>query len=671
MNKLLKWIFIACASVAVLMVLAILLLPRFVEINKYRPLIEERVTKATGRPFVLGGELDLSLFPWVGVALSDLSLGNPEGFTGKAFVTVERFEVRVKLLPLLSKSVQVKKFVVESPRVFLEKKKNGQANWIMAQPGSPPTPPQTTEKRPAPKEEPASALPVKALSVDQFAITNGLVRYRDHGQDLEKELSGITLTLADLSLENPIRLKFSALADGHPVALDGKVGPIGKEPGKGTIPLDITLTALEEITMTVKGAVADPVRTTNFDLTLALSPFSPKNLMASLGMPFPVATADPKVLERLSLTMILKGDPGKIDVSGGVLGLDDSTLNFSARAREFSKPDLAFDVDLDRINLDRYLPPASPKEDKPTSPTTPPPAKPAPGAKTDYTPLRKLVLDGSVKIGTLVANRAKLEKIQMKIRGKNGRFDINPLGLNLYQGSIASRAGLDVRTDTPKVTLNLQAKGIASGPLLTDVLEKEIIHGTLESNLKISFKGETPDTVKKNLNGKGYLKFMDGAIVGIDIPGMVRNVKASFGVGETPTAKPRTDFAELHVPFTITNGLVNTPGTTLASPLLRVTAKGKTDLVKETLDMRVEPKFVATLKGQGDTEERAGIMVPVLISGTFARPRFSPDLKSMVKSVLPAEKELKKIIKNGKIDKDQLKKTEDRIKDLFKEFRLK
>ncbi len=514
-------------------------------------------------------------------------------------------------------------------------------------------------------------MPAIALSVDQFAITNGLVRYRDQGQSIEKEISGINLSLEDLNLTNPIKLKFSALADGHSVALNGLVGPLGKEPGKGTIPLDITLNALDEITMTVKGVVVDPILAPNFDLNLALPPFSPRKLMTALGSENLVKTADPKVLERLSLNLNLKGDPGKVAVSGGVLGLDDSTIKFSAQAREFSKPDLAFDMALDQINLDRYLPPAPPKENPPTVPATGPPQKPAPRGKTDYTPLRKLVIDGSVTIGSLVANRAKMEDLQMKIKGKNGRFDIDPLGLKLYQGNIASSAGLDFRTDTPKLNLNLEARDIESGPLLTDVLEKEIIHGKLESSLKFSLTGDTPDTVKKSLNGNGYLKFLDGAIVGIDIPGMVRNVKASFMGGEKSTEKPRTDFAELHVPFTISNGLVNTPGTTLVSPLLRITVKGKTDLVKETLDMRVEPKFVATLKGQGDTKERSGIMVPVLISGTFAKPKFSPDLKSMVKSVIPTEEELKKVIKDGKIDKEELKKTEEKVKELFKGFKIK
>jgi len=137
------------------------------------------------------------------------------------------------------------------------------------------------------------------------------------------------------------------------------------------------------------------------------------------------------------------------------------------------------------------------------------------------------------------------------------------------------------------------------------------------------------------LNGKGQFLFTDGAIKGIDLANMVRNVTSSFGLSQQGAEKPRTDFSELNAPFTITNGVVDTQGTTLSSPLVRVLATGKANLVDESLDFRVEPKFVATLKGQGDTKERSGITVPVLVKGTFNSPSFQPDLKGML------EKELK------------------------------
>jgi AsmA protein len=131
---------------------------------------------------------------------------------------------------------------------------------------------------------------------------------------------------------------------------------------------------------------------------------------------------------------------------------------------------------------------------------------------------------------------------------------------------------------------------------------------------------------------------------------MVRNVAAAFGLAESGQQRPKTDFAELAVPFTIKNGVVNTPQSVLRSPFVRVTATGSADLVKETLDFRVQPKAVASIKGQGDDQQRSGIMVPVLVSGTFSAPRFRPDLSAAAKQKIEKEifesKEVKKIFKN-------------------------
>ena len=60
--------------------------------------------------------------------------------------------------------------------------------------------------------------------------------------------------------------------------------------------------------------------------------------------------------------------------------------------------------------------------------------------------------------------------------------------------------------------------------------------------------------------------------------------------------KPRTDFSELAVPFTLQNGVFHTSDAAMKSPLLRLSAAGKADLVKESLDFRIDPKLVGTIK---------------------------------------------------------------------------
>jgi AsmA protein len=234
-------------------------------------------------------------------------------------------------------------------------------------------------------------------------------------------------------------------------------------------------------------------------------------------------------------------------------------------------------------------------------------------------------------VGKLKASGINVQDIFLKITGKNGVFDLKPLTLKLYQGGVQSTGRFDARQDTPKSSMVLKAEGIQVGPFIKDFAEKDFLEGTLQSDINIRMTGDDPELIKKTLNGKGDLLFKDGAIVGIDLAGMVRNVKATFGLAEKGAEKPRTDFSEFHAPFTITNGLVDTDNTRMMSPLLRVRAKGKAHLSQETLDFRVEPKFVTTIKGQGDTMQRSGIMVPVIVSGTFSEPKFRPDLKGMFK----------------------------------------
>ena len=129
MKKVIKWTSIGVGILVLLVIAALLIVPMFVDIQKYKPEIEKRVSDAVGRPFTIGGELKLSLFPWAGIAFTDLHLGNPAGFEEKDFVSVNSFDVKVKLIPLLSKDIQVERFVLTGPRIALIKSKAGRGNW--------------------------------------------------------------------------------------------------------------------------------------------------------------------------------------------------------------------------------------------------------------------------------------------------------------------------------------------------------------------------------------------------------------------------------------------------------------------------------------------------------------------------------------------------------------
>jgi AsmA protein len=644
-------------ELVVVIIAALVLIPMFVDVKKYKPLLESKVAEATGRPFSVGDDLSLSLFPWAGVSFSDLRLGNPAGFAEKEFVTLKSFEVRVKLLPLLSKDIQIKRFVLNEPYIVLVKNKKGRTNWEQPKQPAKDAPEQKEEKTP-PGDTAGFDLPISALTVGNLAIKNGSALWIDHTTDTRKEISDINLALKDVSLERPVQLTFSALMDKKPVSLEGTIGPLGKSFQPEKVPMDLSLKALKQLALRLKGSVDNPITNPGVEMDIEIAEFSPRKLVAELGQEFPVETSDPQALNSVTLKAHVKADSKKVSLSNGVMSLDQSKLNFSATAAEFSKPNLKFDLELDQINLDRYMPPKSEQ----------PPQEQASGTakkKTDYTPLRRLLLDGRLKIGKLTVSKANIQDILLQIKANNGIINLDPMKLKMYQGNADGKASLNVVQDIPRSSLNLRVNKIQVEPLLKDVLEKDFLQGSTNADINLTMAGDDPERIKKTLNGKAELRFDDGAIVGIDLAAMARNVGSAFGLAKKGGERPKTDFTELMMPFTIKNGVANTPQSSLKSPFIRIIAAGTADLVKETLDFRVEPKAVASIKGQGDAAQRSGIMVPVLVSGTFTAPKFRPDLSAATQQEIEKKvfesKEVKKIL-----EKEELKPLEKPVKDALK-----
>ena len=81
MKSFLKWGAIIIGCLVVVIIAAVVLIPMFVDVQKYKPILESKVADATGRPFSVGDDLSLSLFPWAGVSFSEQRLGNPEDGT--------------------------------------------------------------------------------------------------------------------------------------------------------------------------------------------------------------------------------------------------------------------------------------------------------------------------------------------------------------------------------------------------------------------------------------------------------------------------------------------------------------------------------------------------------------------------------------------------------------
>lgn len=626
MKTIIKWIAIIGGGLVGLSIAVLLVVPMFIDVQQFKPRIEETVAESTGRSFQLG-QIKLQLFPWAGVSLTNVQLGNPSGFPGGEFASVGAFDVKVKLLPLLFKDIQVKHLNLKGLHLVLDRQKDGQVNWEfpMAKSKHPAAPPPVDASAgPA-----ANGLALKALAIGQVSIRDSRIQWIDRSQDVEKDITELSMMIRDVSLDAPLKFEAFARLDGNPVSIDGVVGPLGPAPGKGDIPINLQISALKQLDVKISGKVSDPMDVLSYDTRIQTGEFSPRVVVDALGIGFPVETTDSHALGRFSFQAAVAGDASRVSVSEGVVKLDQSTVTFTVDVADFSKPDVAFSFHLDQIDLDRYLPPSgdgseAASEKKPAD-------KPASVSKPDYAPIRKMVLDGELRIDTLKLGGANARDLLVKVSGKQGRFLMNPLSMALYDGTLTAKGEWDFQKNTPKSNLELIAENVQAGSLLADMLDKDVISGTAAASATLNMLGDTPAQIKKTLSGSGHLAFEDGAIKGVDLTAMVQNIQAAFGTSIEEDTGAQTPFTEFQVPFTVNNGVVNTERTILVSPVLQVTASGKANLTSESINFRVVPTLVTPLKGAGKSTK---ITVPVLVSGTFESPRFQPDVSGLVEKKL-------------------------------------
>lgn len=333
---------------------------------------------------------------------------------------------------------------------------------------------------------------------------------------------------------------------------------------------------------------------------------------------------------RLSgLNVNIKADGEKLALSGLNVKFDDSQIKGGLGISHFSKPLYTFDLDIDQLNLDKYII----ASDKPAE------TKANTGdAPIDLSALKALNANGSIRIGNLRYGKTKASNVRVDLKAANGIATIAPLSANLYQGSMNGSLSVDAR-NTPSIAFKQDMKGIAIGPLLVDAINNDMLDGKGTLNVDVTASGNTVGAMKKALNGKSSLQLADGAIKGIDIAGTIRNAKSKLNVlkgqssiGADQTQK--TDFSELSASFDIKNGVAHNEDLAMKAPILRLAkgdSRGDVDIANETINYLAKPTIVKSIKGQGgaDLDALAGVSIPVKVTGTFSAPKYGVDFASL------------------------------------------
>lgn len=332
-----------------------------------------------------------------------------------------------------------------------------------------------------------------------------------------------------------------------------------------------------------------------------------------------------------NLKLGIKADGQTLDIKPLSVKLDDSQIAGSLGISRFANPIYRFDIDIDKLDADKYIT----KSDAPPAKPGDAAKKPQTDAPIDLSALKQFNANGELRIGWLKVANIKSTNVRLKLKAEDGVAELAPLSANLYEGSVNGSLKVDART-TPSIAVRQDMKGIAIGPLLTDAINNDMLSGKGTLNLDITTQGGTVSALKKALNGKAALNLADGAVKGIDVAGTLRGVKDKLNVlkgqsSVTGDKSKKTDFSEMSASFTIKNGVAHNEDLSMKAPLFRITGSGDIDIANETLDYVAKPTVVNTLKGQGgaDLSEMNGLTIPIKLSGTFAQPAYAIDFAGL------------------------------------------
>ena len=351
--------------------------------------------------------------------------------------------------------------------------------------------------------------------------------------------------------------------------------------------------------------------------------------------------------------------------------LDESTIKGKAAMARAKVAAYEFDLNIDKLNLDRYLASSEKKgpggKDEPAKPAPKDPKDKESDAPVDLSGLKGLNAKGKVEIGALQVQGLKLAAVKTEIRAADGRAEVGPHSANLYEGSLSGNLTLDGNAN--RVAVKETLSNIAVGPLLRDFAQKDRLEGKGNVALDVNAAGKTVNALKSALAGSAKVNLKDGAIKGVDIGAIINKARSALGSQQAQAAegKERTDFSELNATFAIKNGVAHNDDLDVKAPLFRVGGAGDIDVAKSTINYVVKAAVVATTAGQGGKErdDLSGLTVPVKLSGPLDAMKYEVDYRAVAGDLAKSKvggQAKEAIEKNrGKIE-DQVK---DRLKGLL------
>jgi AsmA protein len=420
-----------------------------------------------------------------------------------------------------------------------------------------------------PANKPAASSESDTVTIDRITISNGAMIFSNVHDQVEHRIDGIA-AIATIDTDRKVRLAGIARAGDHPLKFEIRATSPSPPVERHSIPLELTFEA--------PGLLSGPLS----------------------------GKADVR----------LNGDVVMINDLTGTLG--DGTFTGWASVDVASKPLVKLDLDFQRLDV-------------PVSKS--PPAPESQGWSDAPINLISLnYVDAQVRMSAAQVDIADTHFAPAAIEATlaGGVLKASVPNLGTYGGQASGELIIDATSGNPTYAMHCDLIDVHALPLLTSLADFDKLDGRMQAKIAARSTGTSQHAIMSNLGGTAFLIFQDGAIRGINVAQMIRQLTASTLSGWQEQKEQATDLTQLSASFRIDRGQATTTDLNLVGPLAKVTGVGTIDLGTRMLGFRVEPQLVLTTEGQGRTTDPVGFGIPVMISGPWAAPRIYPDMAGVL-----------------------------------------
>ena len=570
--RIIKFLITSLVSIVLLMAVVIGGVTTLIDPNDHKEFITSSFSQATGRYLTLVGDIEFTLFPKLGIQLGNTYVSNAEGFSQETFAQLDNVIIRADLLSLLMFQLKADTIELHGLQVNLEKNKAGNTNWqdLIA----------TTDlKKPQTKDQleknSSSSVPL-GIEVAGIKISDARFTYED-------ALGKNTITVD--------RVNFDSGAIGRP-----EFAPINAT-------LRVAQTASQSIVeLSLGGKMMLDLKAAQLQLR---------------GLAVDVQAKSPDLPEagiKLGLNTQLKYDYAHeaLSLSDMRLAFNDMVLVGTLSLQSFTQPNIKFSVHADEIDLDEMLVAPSHTDDASSSDVVELPLE----------HIRQMMVAGDVSVNTLRTSGLELTDLKSLISIQQGVAQVKKLTFNLYEGSYAGTAEVDVSRAVPMYSARGQLKGLAIGELLQALSDnkRSLIRGQSELGFTLQTSGQRLSGLKKKLQGKLSFRAVDGALQNQDLAKNIEYVVA-FLQGRSPKVSGKEIiFNSFSASAVIDEGILSNQDLVLVAPLISATGNGQVDLASE----RIAYTLNIGMAGKGSKK------LPISITGPFTDPKYNFDMKSVI-----------------------------------------